>query len=63
VPGGAAPSYAHGYYQRDNSFYKKWDAIARDRDTFVAWMREHILETKDFDGFLKKRAERTHVAA
>jgi glutaconate CoA-transferase, subunit A len=63
VPGGAAPSYAHGYYERDNAFYKAWDAIARDRDTFVAWMREHILETKDFDGFLKKRAERTHVAA
>ena len=63
VPGGAAPSYAHGYYERDNSFYKAWDAIARDRDTFVAWMREHILETNDFGGFLKKRAERTHVAA
>lgn len=58
APGGAAPSYAHGYYERDNSFYKKWDAIARDRDTFVAWMREHILETKDFDGFLKRQAER-----
>ena len=63
APGGAAPSYAHGYYERDNAFYKRWDAIARDRDTFAAWMREHILETKDFDGFLKRQAERTHVAA
>ena len=63
VPGGAAPSYAHGYYERDNAFYKRWDAISRDRDTFVAWMREHILETKDFDGFLKRQAEGTHVAA
>ena len=33
VPGGAHPSYAHGYYKRDNAFYMAWDAIARDRDT------------------------------
>ncbi|MCB1496380.1 MAG: CoA transferase subunit A, partial [Bauldia sp.] len=38
VPGGAWPSYAHGYYKRANAFYKAWDAIARDRDTFQAWM-------------------------
>ena len=44
-----SPSYAHGYYERDNSFYKAWDAIARDA-TLRSWMREHILETKDFAG-------------
>ena len=27
-----APSYAHGYYARDNAFYVAWDAIARDRE-------------------------------
>ncbi len=43
VPGGAHPSYAHGYYKRDNAFYKKWDAIARDRDSFRAWIDEHVL--------------------
>jgi len=63
VPGGAAPSYAHGYYERDNSFYKAWDAIARNRDTFVAWVRRHILETRDFDGFLASLGERSDVAA
>jgi glutaconate CoA-transferase, subunit A len=42
APGGAAPSYAHGYYERDNAFYVGWDAIARDRSTFLAWMREHV---------------------
>src|SRR5690349_15662819 len=30
APGGARPSYAHGYYSRDNSFYVAWDAIAQD---------------------------------
>ena len=43
VPGGAYPSYAHGYYKRDNAFYIAWDAIARDRDTFLAWMGENVL--------------------
>ena len=43
VPGGAYPSYAHGYYKRANAFYKSWDAIARERDTFLAWMRENVL--------------------
>lgn len=42
APGGARPSYAHGYYPRDNAFYTAWEAIARDRDTFLGWMREHV---------------------
>ncbi len=43
VPGGAHPSYAHGYYKRDNAFYKAWDKIARDRDSFLAWMDENVM--------------------
>jgi glutaconate CoA-transferase subunit A len=48
VPGGAHPSYAHGYYKRDNIFYKAWDTIARERGSFQAWMRKYVLETTDF---------------
>jgi glutaconate CoA-transferase subunit A len=44
APGGARPSYAHGYYERDNEFYVRWDAISRDRDTFTGWMQENVLE-------------------
>ena len=44
VPGGAYPSYAQGYYKRDNAFYIAWDAIARERDSFLAWMRANVLE-------------------
>ena len=43
APRGAHPSYAHSYYDRDNDFYKAWDPIARDRDSFTAWMEEHVL--------------------
>ncbi len=44
APGGAHPSYAHGYYKRDNAYYRKWDAISRDRDSFLAWMKANVLE-------------------
>ncbi|HXX26754.1 MAG TPA: CoA transferase subunit A [Pseudolabrys sp.] len=44
VPGGAFPSYAQGYYPRNNSYYKKWDDIARERDTFLAWMKQNVIE-------------------
>jgi glutaconate CoA-transferase subunit A len=42
VPGGAYPSYADGYSVRDNDYYLAWDAISRDRDTFRAWLDEHV---------------------
>ena len=51
VPGGAFPSYALGYYPRNNAFYKQWDPIARDRDTFTAWIDRHVRGTKNFDEF------------
>ncbi len=47
APGGAHPSYADGYYDRDNEFYVAWDAISRDREAFVSWMEQHVLRTRD----------------
>lgn len=44
VPGGAVPSYTHGYYDRDNAFYLDWDAISRDRQAFRDWMARHVLD-------------------
>ena len=48
VPHGAHPSYAHGYYTRDNEFYRSWDAISRERDTFESWLTTHVYDTSDF---------------
>lgn len=56
VPHGAAPSYAQSYYERDNDFYEAWDAIARDRSGFVAWMDRHVLATRDFGEYERVRA-------
>jgi glutaconate CoA-transferase subunit A len=44
VPNGAWPSYAAGYSVRDNDFYQRWDAIARDRDSFLAWAADNDLK-------------------
>ena len=51
-PGGAWPSYAHGYYARDNDFYLRWDALARDRGQFTAWIDRHVRGTADHRAFL-----------
>jgi glutaconate CoA-transferase subunit A len=52
VPRGATPSYAHGYYERDNVFYRAWDRVSRDRERFCAWIEHHLLRTRDFEEYL-----------
>jgi glutaconate CoA-transferase subunit A len=53
VPHGAHPSYADGFYDRDNAFYEAWDAVSRDRDRFTDWMERHVLGTQDFAEYTK----------
>ena len=57
VPGGAHPSYAQGYSERDNRFYRAWDTISRSRETFAAWMKRHVLDTEDFLQFRRVLAQ------
>ena len=61
VPGGAHPSYTHGYYDRDNAAYLQWDEIAADRARFLEWMDVNVMKAKphDFSG----RVEALRVAA
>ena len=42
APEGARPSYALGYYDRDNDAYRAWDAISRDRGAFSRWVEELV---------------------
>ena len=56
VRGGAHPSYTHGYYGRDNAAYLEWDAIAADRERFLAWMQAHVLQAAPAD-FARRAAE------
>ncbi len=57
VPRGATPSYAHGYYERDNVFYRAWDGISRDREVFSAWIEKHVLSTENFTEYLRVLGE------
>lgn len=49
VVGGAHPSYAHGYYGRDNAAYLDWDKISADRDMFVKWMDINVINSSPDD--------------
>ena len=53
VPGGAYPSYAQGYYSRDNAFYLAWDEIARDRTRFMGWIDRFVRGTANHAAFLR----------
>jgi glutaconate CoA-transferase subunit A len=62
APGGAHPSYAHGFYERDNAFYLAWDPIARDRERFTEWIRRHVLETENVEQYRASLREAGLVA-
>ncbi|MGH7905049.1 MAG: CoA transferase subunit A [Candidatus Binataceae bacterium] len=57
TPGGAYPSYALGYYSRNNAFYQGWEPISRTREGFAAWMDRHVIGTADFAGFRRSLAD------
>jgi glutaconate CoA-transferase subunit A len=61
VPGGSHPSYAHGYYARDNAAYLEWDEIASDRERFRAWMEENVMRATPED--FAARVEGLRIAA
>lgn len=60
VPGGAHPSYTHGYYDRDNASYLEWDDVSADRDRFRTWMEDNVLKAKAED--FAVRVEKLRVA-
>jgi glutaconate CoA-transferase subunit A len=53
-PYGAHPSYAQGYYDRDNQFYLEWDRISRDGATTRAWLDEWVYGVSDRSEYLGK---------
>jgi glutaconate CoA-transferase subunit A len=55
-PWGAHPSYAQGYYDRDNDFYVAWDKIAREESTFKKYLDEFVYGVADRAGYMKKNA-------
>ena len=53
-PFGAHPSYAQGYYDRDNAFYLEWDAVSRDEHSLQAWLDEWVHRVDGRAAYLDK---------
>ncbi|MGI9096414.1 MAG: CoA transferase subunit A [Candidatus Limnocylindrus sp.] len=53
-PFGAHPSYVQGAYDRDNAFYREWDAISREAAATDEWLREWVYEVPDRAAYIAK---------
>jgi glutaconate CoA-transferase, subunit A len=48
------PSFAQGYYDRDNAFYLEWDRIARDPETLESWLKEWVFDLGSHADYVEK---------
>jgi glutaconate CoA-transferase subunit A len=53
-PFGCHPSFAQGYYDRDNAFYLEWDRIARDPETLETWLDEWVYGLSSHAEYVQK---------
>jgi len=54
-PWGAHPSYAQGFYDRDNDFYVGWENISRDPARLKAYLDEYVYGVADRQAYLAKQ--------
>lgn len=60
VPYACHPSYAQGYYDRDNEFYLAWDKISESADSVKTWINEWVYGMKDRAEYWSKLGTKTH---
>lgn len=53
VPYGSHPSYAHGYYNRDNEAYLAWDVVTQTHEGTLQWLEEYVHSIDDHAGYLE----------
>lgn len=53
-PYGAHPSYAQGYYDRDNQFYLAWEELSQDHERIVAWLDAWVHGAPNRAAYLEK---------
>jgi glutaconate CoA-transferase subunit A len=54
VPYGSHPSYAQGYYDRDNEAYLAWDEVSATHEGVLDWLDEWVYGVVDHDEYLSK---------
>jgi glutaconate CoA-transferase subunit A len=60
VPFACHPSYAQGYYDRDNEFYLAWDKISESAETTRQYLDEWVYGVKDRAEYWQKLGAETH---
>jgi glutaconate CoA-transferase, subunit A len=61
VPYACHPSYAQGYYDRDNEFYLKWDEVSSSKEAVEAWLGEWVYGVEDRDEYWEKLGAEVHA--
>jgi glutaconate CoA-transferase subunit A len=61
VPHACHPSYAQGYYDRDNAFYLEWDRITQSSTDTQRWLDDWVLGVKDRGQYWEKLGEDVHA--
>ena len=56
-PFGAHPSYAQGYYDRDNAFYLEWDKVSREEESLQRWLDEWVYGVASRHEYVEKLGE------
>ena len=59
VPHACHPSYAQGYYDRDNDFYMNWDKVSESPNSVQSWLDEWVYGVRDRDDYWQKLGEAT----
>lgn len=60
VPFACHPSYAQGYYDRDNEFYLAWDKVSESAETVKQYLDEWVYGVKDRNEYWQKLGAETH---
>ena len=60
VPFACHPSYAQGYYDRDNEFYLGWDKVSESAESVRAYLEEWVYGVKDRDEYWDKLGKAAH---
>ena len=60
VPYACHPSYAQGYYDRDNEFYLNWDKVSSSTATVKGWLDEWVYGVKNREEYWQKLGAEAH---
>src|SRR6266480_2496168 len=62
-PWGAHPSYAQGYYDRDNDFYVAWEDVSRSPDRLARYLDEFVYGVPDRAAYLERQPQVARLKA